>query len=89
METGHGIKSRQLHIEDYLKEIPAEQGRVLGVYAHEWITVDTDTNTDDSTCKLLNRMVPNGTLRGVEGEGQISPYPIYTGESLSTTESIK
>ena len=26
-----------------------------------------------STCKLLNRVVPNGTLRGVEGEGQISP----------------
>ena len=23
METGHGIKYRQLHIEDYLQEIPA------------------------------------------------------------------
>ena len=22
---------------------------------------------------LINRVVPNGTLRGVEGEGQISP----------------
>ena len=27
----------------------------------------------ESTCKLLNCVVPNGTLRGVEGEGQISP----------------
>lgn len=26
-----------------------------------------------STCKLLNRVIPNGTLRGVEGEGQIPP----------------
>ena len=33
METGHGTKYRQLHIEDYLREIPAEQGRGTGVYA--------------------------------------------------------
>jgi len=46
METGHGFKYRQLHIEDYLREIPAEQGRVSGVYAHEWITGDTDTNAN-------------------------------------------
>ena len=46
METGHGIKYRQLHIEDYLREIPAEQGRITGVYAHEWITGDTDTNAN-------------------------------------------
>ena len=38
METKHGTKYRQLHIEDYLREIPAEQGRGTGVYAHEWIT---------------------------------------------------
>ncbi len=46
METGHGNKYRQLHIEDYLSEVPAEQGKVSGVYAHERITGDTDTNTD-------------------------------------------
>ena len=46
METGHGIKYRQLHMEDYLQEIPAEQGRAAGVYAHEWITGNTDTDTD-------------------------------------------
>ena len=33
METKHGTKYRQLHIEDYLREIPAEQGRGTGVYA--------------------------------------------------------
>ena len=27
METRHGTKYRQLHIEDYLGEIPAEQGK--------------------------------------------------------------
>ena len=46
METKHGTKYRQLHIEDYLGEIPAEQGRGTGVYAHEWITGNPDTNTD-------------------------------------------
>ena len=46
METRHGTKYRQLHMEDYLGEIPAEQGRVTGVYAHEWITGNPGTNTD-------------------------------------------
>ena len=32
-----------------------------------------DCPLSKSACKLLNRVVPNGTLRGVEGEGQISP----------------
>lgn len=32
-----------------------------------------DCPLSKSTCKLLNRVVPNGTLRGVEGEGKISP----------------
>ena len=35
-----------------------------------------DCPLSESTCKLLNRVVPNSTLRGVEGEGQNSPYPI-------------
>ena len=32
-----------------------------------------DYPLSESTRKLLNRVVLNGTLRGVEGEGQISP----------------
>lgn len=34
METKHGTKYRQLHMEDYLREIPAEQGRVTEVSRH-------------------------------------------------------
>ena len=37
-----------------------------------WIPIH-DCPLSKSTCKLLNRVVPNGTLRGVEGESQISP----------------
>ena len=28
----------------------------------------------------MNRVVPNGTLRGVEGEGQISPIRLFCGK---------
>ena len=44
-------------------------GRISG---QTWISIH-DCPLSESTCKLLNRVVPNGTLRGVEGEGQISP----------------
>ena len=37
-----------------------------------WIPIH-DCPLSESSCKLLNRVVPNGMLRGVEGEGQISP----------------
>ncbi len=69
METGHGIKYRQLHIEDYLREIPAEQGRETGVYAHEKITGNPDTNTDFDTVnhskliEVLSRTVKDGEGR--------------------------
>ena len=62
METGHGIKYRQLHIEDYLREIPAEQGRGTGVYAHEWITGNPDTNTDFWTDNLLDTILRSDNL---------------------------
>ena len=62
MVTRHGIKYRQLHIEDYLREIPAEQGRVTGVYAHEWITGNSDTNTDFWTDNLLDTILRSDNL---------------------------
>lgn len=62
METGHGIKYRQLHMEDYLREIPAEQGRATGVYAHEWITGNTDTDTDFWTENLLDTILRSDNL---------------------------
>ena len=62
METRHGIKYRQLHIEDYLREIPAEQGRATGVYAHEWITGNSDTNTDFWRDNLLDTILRSDNL---------------------------
>ena len=62
METRHGTKYRQLHIEDYLREIPAEQGRVTGVYAHEWITGNPDTNTDFWMDSLLDTILRSDNL---------------------------
>lgn len=62
METGHGIKYRQLHIEDYLREIPAEQGRETGEYAHERITGNPDTNTDFRTDSLLDTILRSDNL---------------------------
>ena len=62
METKHGIKYRQLHIEDYLREIPAEQGKVTGVYAQEWITGTTGTNTELWTDNLLDIILRSDNL---------------------------
>ena len=62
METGHGIKYRQLHIEDYLREIPAEQGRETGEYAHERITGNPDTNTDFRTDNLPDTILRSDNL---------------------------
>ena len=62
METRHGTKYRQLHIEDYLREILAEQGRVTGVYAHEWITGNPDTDTDFWTDNLLDTILRSDNL---------------------------
>lgn len=49
-------------MEDYLQEIPAEQGRVTGVYAHEWMTGDTDTDTDFWTDNLLDTILRSDNL---------------------------
>ena len=62
METGHGIKYRQLHIEDYLREIPAEQGRETGEYAHERITGNPGTNTDFRTDNLPDTILRSDNL---------------------------
>ena len=62
METRHGIKYRQLHIEDYLREIPAEQGKGTGVYTHEWIAGNPDTDTDFWTDKLLDIILRSDNL---------------------------
>lgn len=48
--------------ERYLREIPAEQGMVAGVYAHEWITGNPDTNTDFWTDNLLDTILRRDNL---------------------------
>ena len=62
METKHGIKYRQLHIEDYLGEITAERGMSPGVHAHEWITGSNDTNVNFWMDNLLDTMLRSDNL---------------------------
>lgn len=62
METGHGIKYRQLHIEDYLRGLPAEQGKGTGVYDYGRITGDTDTNTNFWLDNLLDTILRSDNL---------------------------
>lgn len=97
METRHGIKYRQLHIEDYLREIPAEQGKVTGEYAHEWITGNPDTSTDFWTDNLLDTILRSDNLNAAyrrvkanRGSGgtdgmqvdELLPYPRDHGDEL-------
>lgn len=42
-----------------------------------------------SPCKLLNRVVPTGTLRGVEGEGKISPIRLCIEKFLELLTKVK
>ena len=63
-------------------ELCAYQDNISG---QTWIPIH-DCPLSESTCKLLNRVVPNGTLRGVEGEGQISPIRLA---DLSTRKYLK
>ena len=62
MGTGHGTKYRQLHIEDYLRMVSAEQREQAGVYAHERITGNPDTNTDFWTDSLLDTILRSDNL---------------------------
>lgn len=61
MEIG-GNKYGQLHIKGYLREIPVEQGRETGEYAHKWITGNPDTNMDSWTDKLLDTILCSDNL---------------------------
>jgi len=83
METRHGTKYRQLHIEDYLREIPAEQGKVTGVYAHEWCFLQA---LFPQKCRVTSSKLhgefpqycisPSGTLLGAGGE-PLQAYKVY------------
>ena len=58
------------HSQSWSKACHEKSAEVIS--GQTWISIH-DCPLSESTCKLLNRVVPNGTLRGVEGEGQISP----------------
>lgn len=60
--TNDGIKDRQLHIEDYLQMVSAEQGEYAEVSAHQRITENNDIITDFQTDKLLEKILSNDNL---------------------------
>ena len=60
--TNDGFKDRQLHIEDYLQMVSAEQGEYAEVTAHQRITENNDIITDFQTDKLLEKILSNDNL---------------------------
>ena len=60
--TNDGFKDRQLHIEDYLQMVSAEQGEYAEVSAHQRITENNDIITDFQTDKLLEQILSNDNL---------------------------
>ena len=62
MSTKDGFKNRQLHMEDYLRVIPAEQGRETGVFDYRRIAEDDNTITDFWTDNLLELITRTDNL---------------------------
>ena len=60
--TNDGLKDRQLHIEDYLQMVSAEQKEYAEVSAHQRITENNDIITDFQTDKLLEKILSNDNL---------------------------
>lgn len=60
--TNDGFKDRQLHIEDYLQMVSAEQKEYAEVYAHQRITENNDIITDFQMDKLLEKILSNDNL---------------------------
>ena len=62
MPTKDGFNNRQLHIEDYLRMIPAEQGRQEGVLDYRRIAEEIGTITDFWTDNLLELIIRKDNL---------------------------
>ena len=60
--TESGFKNRQLHIEDYLQMISAEQKEYAEVSVYQRITENNDIITDFQTDKLLEKILSNDNL---------------------------
>jgi RNA-directed DNA polymerase len=61
-DTKDGSKYRQLHIEDYLQMVSAEQKEYAEVYAHQRISENNAINTDFQTTGLLEKILDRGNL---------------------------
>ena len=62
MSTKDGYNNRQLHIEDYLRMIPADQGRQGGVLDYRRIAEKIGTITDFWTDNLLELIIRKDNL---------------------------
>lgn len=60
--TKDGFKDRQLHIEDYLQMVSAEQKEYAEVSAYQRITENNDIITDFQTDKLMEKILSNDNL---------------------------
>ena len=60
--TKDGFKDRQLHIEDYLQMVSAEQKEYAEVSAHQRITENNDIITDFQTDNLLEQILHKDNL---------------------------
>ena len=60
--TKDGFKDRQLHIEDYLQMVSAEQKEYAEVSAHQRIAENNDIITDFQTDRLMEKILSNDNL---------------------------
>ena len=60
--TKDGFKNRQLHIEDYLQMVSAEQKEYAEVFAHQRITENNDIITDFQTDNLMEQILHKDNL---------------------------
>ena len=60
--TQDGFKNRQLHIEDYLQMVSAEQKEYAEVFAHQRITENNDIITDFQTDNLMEQILHKDNL---------------------------
>ena len=60
--TKDGLKNRQLHIEDYLQMVSAEQREYAEVSAHQRITENNDIITDFQTDNLMEQILHKDNL---------------------------
>ena len=60
--TESRFKNRQLHIEDYLQMVSAEQKEYAEVFAHQRITENNDIITDFQMDKLMEKILTNDNL---------------------------